>query len=382
MLATAMEDVDTQDNGIVLVVWNTHQATSLSNNSPWGGFFDSFWSLWNSIRGAFWISRLHYCIVKDNNTHINSPHLNMVNGNGGNDTPYTVKERREYTAGGGVGGGMGIMVGGGNNQTNSTLIRQHQGSSQECLHALLTVGIPVGSLFISIPPHDDSSKTIAKRDKFRESYFQWLQWRYRTDSYHPISDPQQQHPQQWPLILVPNRQDILFGKYATVNSGNVKFHQLIASNVENYKESNETGKATIRKQIYTTLCHPTASTGAAKGDDDDDNDLEQKEIPHAPPVSRFLQPVEPKQCVLWEPMNEAMIDTKIARAFDYVSRQLENVAQSTKQSGGTIQRASDLWEFGDILLSTQQCFHLMTCQRGYHVCEDATKLPTFWQNPS
>ena len=88
MLASALEDEETQDKGIVLVVWNYSlaeqqqaAAAKMSQNNAsssllsWGAagaagihqavssFFDSFWNLWKFIQKSFRIERLHYLTI-------------------------------------------------------------------------------------------------------------------------------------------------------------------------------------------------------------------------------------------------------------------------------------------------------------------------------
>jgi hypothetical protein len=53
MMASALEDEETQSKGIVLVV--------LNYAPTW--IFDSFWAAWKAIRVPFRIARLQYCVV-------------------------------------------------------------------------------------------------------------------------------------------------------------------------------------------------------------------------------------------------------------------------------------------------------------------------------
>lgn len=298
MLASALEDEETQDRGIVLLVWNPPRTTlspSLFPASPssWGGFFDSFWNLWKSIKTSFRIARLHYSTISS-------------------DDVYSVKEYEEQ----------------------DTLIRHHFGSAQECLHALLTFGIPIPSL----PITPDGIQTTF--------HLKWVEWRQRTDSYH--------HQHHYKIVLVPNRNDVLFGRHFPINAGNIRFHQLILANVDEYRKSKSTEQIAIRTQIYKNLTN---------------------DIPGCHRTAKCLHPLDTRMGILWEPMDEKSAMTKIADAFQYVSRQMDQQHdQSTDRESGVLDPRSDIAD----LIWMKQCCFVITCKEGYHICGDSSQLSKQW----
>lgn len=348
MLASALEDEETQDKGIVLLVWNLQRmsggALSLSSSvtssfsmassnlfggvtPPWGGFFfDSFWNLWKSIQSSFRIARLHYVTV--------------VSGEDG--TTYTVKE-----------------TGPDKSIDKSTIIRHHTGSSQECLHALLTYGLPIASLPIT-PERIETTH-----------HHKWVEWRQRTDSYH--------HQHQYQLILVPTRYDVLLGKHSPINAGNIRFHQMILANVMEYRQSKPAEQSAIRTQIYKTLTSPV--------------------LVSSPPgrSAQFLQPLDARLGILWEPMTETAATTKIAQAFQFVSRQIDQqlqLQQQQQQQGDASSTnnkdrenhvtGKKYWpsDLADLVWRKKCCFMIPCNKEGYHICngdsQDGISSPQEW----
>ncbi len=297
MLASALEDEETQDKGIVLLVWNPpHKAsTSIFPASPssWGSFFDSFWNLWKSVKTSFRITRLHYATTSS-------------------DVEYSMKEYEEH----------------------DTLIRHHNGSSQECLHALLTFGIPIPSL----PITPDCIQT--------NFHLKWVEWRHRTDSYH--------HQHHYKIVLVPTRLDVLFGKHSPVNAGNIRFHQMILANVEEYRRSKASEQCAIRTQIYKSLTNA---------------------LPGGNGTAKFLHPLDARMGLLWEPMDEKSATAKISDAFQYICRQLDHPHdQSSNSDGGSVDPRSDFTDF----VWMKQCCFMITCKDGYHLCGDSSQLSSKW----
>lgn len=298
MLASALEDEETQDKGMVLLVWNLQRVSSSSNifaaaTPPWGGLFDSFWNLWKSIKSSFRIARLHYATV-------------VTDGGMG----YTVKEYEE---------------------SFETVIRHHTASSQECLHALLTFGLPIASLPIT-------------PEKIETSYHhKWVEWRQRTDSYH--------HQHHYKIILVPTRYDVLFGKHSPINAGNVRFHQMIVANVEEYRQSKASEQSAMRTQIYKSL-----TSGFPPG--------------HGM-SAKCLQPLDSRLGVLWEPMSEKEATAKIAEAFQYISRHLDQEGDPSTDLGVHARdHSSDLADF----IWMKRCCFMISCKEGYHpICGGDSK---------
>lgn len=84
MLSTAMEDEETQNRGISLIVLNI-TTSSQSNGMPWGNLFgstaaggllDPFWAIWREIRKLYSISRLHYCMISSD--HSTTPYSSRI----------------------------------------------------------------------------------------------------------------------------------------------------------------------------------------------------------------------------------------------------------------------------------------------------------------
>jgi len=284
MLASVLEDIETQQAGISLVVWNTQDLEAATNNSfvllsPTkfgGGIFDPFWSLWRSIRQAFKIDRLHYCTLDLNN---NSTMTTMIHSP--SSTSNSIVQE---------------------SQDSETVIRQYSASPHECLHAMLTFGIPVHALPIL------ANETNAPFDN--TWHLRWVDWRQKTDSYvHVPSLPEdvrntntskQQHGQPTRIILLPSSNDILLGGYGDsgrVPLGNVKFHQLLCEFLENYIGPNVTtaSRVSICMEIYHRMC-----------------------------PSRFLQPLDPIYGVLWEMISQDLVIDRIHSAMKYLmARQKE-----------------------------------------------------------
>lgn len=294
MLASALEDEETQDKGLVLCVWNTQDSSTANPflataSSAMSSLFDSFWNLWKCIKPAFLISRLHYMTVDMSGT-----------------IPYSFKEYEEA----------------------DSLIRHHTGSAQECLHALLTYGMPLPAL--PVTPTLNMHTTLHEK---------WVEWRQRTDSYH--------HQRHYKIVLVPNRQDVLFGKHSVVNAGNVRFHQMLLGNVEEYHDSSPTEQTAIRTQLYKSL----TCDGA-----------------------KCLQPLDNRMGILWEPMEEAAALGRIADAFDFLASQL--LLQDSAKPGQTPE--TDPHAVWREWYGMKSCCFVITCKEGYHICGDSSQLSKDW----
>ena len=282
MMASALEDEVTRDHGVVWVVWNP-QAINL-----FGSLFDSFWNLFKSLRGAFAISRLHYLTVN-------------------NDATYSMTEKQETDPCG-----------------HTTVIRHHTGSSQECLHALLTFGLPIPSLPIQHQPHSPIPT---------EHHIRWVDWRRRTDAYNP----------QYPLVLVPHRQDIVLGPQKIVGAGNIRFHQMMLSKLDEYASlKKKSERRELCRRIYDSLTIP------------------EGRYAYSP---QFLLPLDGG--ILYEPMDEEAVLKKIADAFGFLQKQQQQ--SGDKASGSridTINGDEGYWE-----LYLKQCYFAITCKDGYRVCD-------------
>jgi hypothetical protein len=311
MLASALEDEETQDRGLVLVVWN-YQGMDLGSSwgaSTLGTFFDSFWNLWKSIKTSFRIARLHYLTIPPSER----------------DTLYSVKEFDE----------------------GDTSVRHHTGSPQECLHALLSVGLPIPALPLQPEREQGRMETVF--------HHKWVEWRKRTDSYH--------HQHQYKIILVPNRHDVLFGKQPSglVNAGNVHFHQLILAAIDEYRYAKPAEQATLRTQMYQSLITTLLGDGSST-------------------TAKCLQPLDTRMGILWEPMDETAAVSKIADALEFVRRQLEQqeADDDIKENDDADAGASQHDDTDDIgAFYVRQCCFMVSCKEGYTVC-DSSQLSKGW----
>ena len=125
--------------------------TTTTNNND----IQPFWRVFEKISAPYRISKLHYCQVSQY------------------DSSYQVQERRER---------------------GETDVRIHKGSLQECLHGLVTYGIP--SHFIPLNALDGSINL--------EEHLRWIELRRRIESFPPN--------QQASIVLVPGQNDVLLGK--------------------------------------------------------------------------------------------------------------------------------------------------------------------------
>lgn len=267
MMASALEDVETVRRGVTVVVWN---------GSP--KWFDPFWNAFHKLENPFRISKLHYC----QETH---------------DIPYTVQERVE----------------------KDTDVRIHKGSLHECLHGLVTYGVP--SHFIPFTP--DGSVDL-------KEHLRWIDLRRRIESL-PAH-------QQKGLVLVPSKEDVLMGKRKLSMHGNVYFHQMVASNVEAYHDAGENGLdcEQKREEIRMAVYNDVTSRGG-----------------------RFLMQVEDGQ--LWEHLELQTALHKISQAFDFLCHQYyapKDDALATTSNG----RNPDLYfDFNEIFMG-KQCWNLVHCK--------------------
>ena len=293
MLASVLEDIETQDKGICLVVWNTQDLESQFNStallmvSPTkfgGGIFDSFWSLWRSIRQAFKIDCLHYCTLNQNISQ--SSHS-------------IVQESYDTDA----------------------MIRQYSASPHECLHAMLTFGVPVYALPILANQEGAPLDTTW--------HLAWVDWRQKTDSYYRHvespsrrlvgNNPHNQHHQLSPsaLILVPRSNDVLMGGYGStgkVPPGNVVYHQLLHESLEDYMAltASTATRSTICRDIYRRLTPLN--------------------------TCQFLHPLDPIHGILWEIMSQDLVLDRIQMAMDYLVSQKEQAEKGGDDSSASTQR--------------------------------------------
>lgn len=269
MMASALEDEDTARRGVSMVVWN-------GAPTKW---FDPFWRVFEKISAPFKISKLHYCQV----SHYESS--------------YQVLEKRER---------------------GETDVRIHKGSLQECMHGLVTYGVP--SHFIPLNPLDGSINFGA--------HLKWIELRRRIESF-PAS-------QQASIVLVPGQDDVLLGKRKMSMNGNVLYHQTIMKNLKMYHEANSED---VRDDILMKIWDSIQSRGG-----------------------RFLLQVEDGQ--LWERLELQAALFKIGQAFDFLCAQLyaPKPANSKDTNGVDPKDDEDLFFGWNDLFDGKKCFDLIHCK--------------------
>jgi len=269
MMASALEDEDTARRGISLVVWN-------GNPTRW---FDPFWRVFEKISAPFRISKLHYCQV----SHY--------------DASYQVLEKREL---------------------GETDVRIHKGSLQECMHGLVTYGVP--SHFIPLSEIDGRINV--------EEHLKWIELRRRIESF-PLS-------QQVCIVLVPGQDDVLLGKRKMSMNGNVLYHQMIMKNIKIYHEASTDE---VRNAILTIVWESIIDRGG-----------------------RFLLQVEDGQ--LWEKLELQPALYKIGQAFDFLCMQLY-APKTPSPNGNNICKPrgdEDLFFGWNDLFDSKKCFDLVHCK--------------------
>ena len=269
MMASALEDEDTARRGVSIVVWN-------GAPTKW---FDPFWRVFEKISAPFKILKLHYCQV----SHYESS--------------YQVLEKRER---------------------GETDVRIHKGSLQECMHGLVTYGVP--SHFIPLNPLDGSINIGA--------HLKWIELRRRIESF-PES-------QQASIVLVPGQDDVLLGKRKMSMNGNVLYHQTIMKHLKKYHEANSEDARDI---ILLDTWDSIQSRGG-----------------------RFLLQVEDGQ--LWERLELQAALYKIGQAFDFLCVQLYTPKPTnSKDTNGPRQKDEEDLFFGwNDLFDGKKCFDLIHCK--------------------
>lgn len=269
MMASALEDEETARRGMSMVVWN-------GSPTKW---FDPFWRAFEKISAPFKISKLHYCQV----SHYESS--------------YQVLEKRER---------------------GETDVRIHKGSLQECMHGLVTYGVP--SHFIPLNPLDGSIDV--------KSHLKWIELRRRIESF-PVA-------QQSSIVLVPGQEDVLLGKRKMSMNGNVLYHQTIMKHLKIYHEADSED---VRERIQMNVWDTIQSKGG-----------------------RFLLQVEDGQ--LWEKLELQAALYKIGQAFDFLCVQLYTPKTiSSKDANGKLRDDDDLFYGWNDLFDGKKCFHdLIHCK--------------------
>mmetsp|Transcript_3860 Transcript_3860/g.10126 ORF Transcript_3860/g.10126 Transcript_3860/m.10126 type:complete len:470 (+) Transcript_3860:163-1572(+) len=269
MMASALEDEDTVRRGISMVVWN-------GSPTKW---FDPFWRVFEKISAPFQISKLHYCQV----SHYESS--------------YQVLEKRER---------------------GETDVRIHKGSLQECMHGLVTYGVP--SHFIPLNPLDGSINFGA--------HLKWIELRRRIECF-PAS-------QQASIVLVPGQDDVLLGKRKMSMNGNVLYHQTIMKNLKIYHDADSED---VRNGILMNIWDCIQSRGG-----------------------RFLLQVEDGQ--LWERLDMPAALFKIGQAFDFLCVQLYTPKPTNAKSANVtdLKDDEDLFFGWNDLFDGKKCYDFIHCK--------------------
>jgi hypothetical protein len=289
MMASALEDSETVRMGVTVVVWNS--------TPKW---FDPFWNAFHKLENPYKISKLHYC----QETH---------------DTPYSIQERVE----------------------KDTDIRIHKGSLHECLHGLVTYGVP--SHFIPFTP-DGSVDS--------KEHLKWIDLRRRIESF-PIH-------QQKGLVLVPSKEDVLMGKRKLSMHGNVYFHQTIALNVEAYHNAGGGGCNGGNNNNTPNSSEQQQRQQHQRTRDEIRMDVYNDVTSRG---GRFLLQVEDGQ--LWEQLEVQPALHKITQAFDFLCHQYYSPKDdpSTALVNGKNPNSDLYFDLNDIFLG-KQCWNLVHCRVG------------------
>mmetsp|Transcript_993 Transcript_993/g.2121 ORF Transcript_993/g.2121 Transcript_993/m.2121 type:complete len:507 (-) Transcript_993:77-1597(-) len=274
MMASALEDEDTARRGVSMVVWN-------GAPTKW---FDPFWRAFEKISAPFKISKLHYCQV----SHY--------------DSSYQVLEKRER---------------------GETDVRIHKGSLQECMHGLVTYGVP--SHFIPLDALSNGSIDLRAHTK-------WIALRRRIESF-PVY-------QQAAIVLVPGEDDVLLGKRQMSMNGNVLYHEMIMKHLKVY---NDAASEETREDILMTVWDFIRSRGG-----------------------RFLLQVEDGQ--LWEKLELKQALYKIRQAFDFLCVQLFTPRPSSSKDDIRDDAKDDEDDFffaWNDLFDGKKCFDLIHAKDGF-----------------
>ena len=200
---------------------------------------------------------------------------------------------------------------------------------QECLHALLTSGVPSHLLPIS---YDGVVS--------HERHNQWIKVRNQTET----SSMLQFSARNRRLVWVPGREDVLFGRRKFSSPANVLFHGLVQSHLNSYMvacdDRNGDKKSAIRKEIWN--CIVRARDG------------------------RFLQQVDQDGGAFrWEQGDEPVALYKIGQALEFLMNQLNAKKKKNKnQNNGKSRNGDahgDMVAFGDFMVP-RRCWNFIHCE--------------------
>ena len=181
----------------------------------------------------------------------------------------------------------------------------------------MTLGIPSHVLPIE---HDGQLAT--------QRHLDWIDFRKRTDSML------QQRTRR--IVLIPGRNDVLFGRRKYSSPANILFHGLISTNLVEYMQANDTDKKALRKEIRNCIVRP-------------------------PRDGRFLQQLD-DQSFLWEEMEETVALYKVGQAFEFLAKKLRlNRNGVGKHSSEDSDGMNSMVRFGTFMVP-KQCWNILHCE--------------------
>ena len=162
----------------------------------------------------------------------------------------------------------------------------------------------------------------------RQRYLELIDFRKRTDSML------QQRTRR--IVLIPGRNDVLFGRRTYSSQANILFHGLISTNLLEYIQASDKDKKHLRKEIFNCVVR-------------------------SPRDGRFLQQLD-EQSFLWEEMEEAVALYKISQAFEFLGKKLrlkKNASGSSSPVGSN--DMNSLVEFSNFMIP-KKCWNILRCE--------------------
>lgn len=206
----------------------------------------------------------------------------------------------------------------------------HKGSLQECMHGLVTYGIP--SHFIPLNSVDGALNL--------NEHLRWIELRRRIESF-PATH-------QASIVLVPCQEDVLLGKRKMSMNGNVLYHQTIMKLIKTFHETiSEDERMDIVQQVRNAVNN--------RG-------------------GRFLMQIE--DCgQMWEDLGMKAAIYFIRQAFDFLCMQLyapTTPNSNGKSNGRSVNDECLFFGWGDIF-DGKKCFSLV-----HHCKENKKHEPVCW----
>jgi hypothetical protein len=127
--------------------------------------------------------------------------------------------------------------------------RTHYGTHMECLSALGAFGIPEGSIPIS---STDAEPLLA-------NHMAWYNRRKVLDMEHDKETLSKANCIPLPVIITPRPHDIMFGLQNKCHPGNIRFHDFVSKNAEEYEA---TDRRQGKTQCARKMLHHLKATGS------------------------------------------------------------------------------------------------------------------------